>query len=318
MISVIIPTYNRVHYLQEAIESVLRQTYKDFEIIIVDDASTDNTKEIVLSYGDRVRYVCQDNKERAAARNNGIIHAKGGYIAFLDSDDIWLPNHLQVCLHTLNSSQDAGLAFSGSCIIDENGKIISKVKLCSFNGFVLNNIVSKFSSGGCNASSCLIKKEIFNRVGYFNEDRALSGSEDWEIWVRIAASTKFISTNLYTVKLRFHKEKSSINADKMAKSMTKALDTIYNNADILPKIKDLKKQAYSSLYTIIAINYYASGNMEAARKYLKSAVINYPTSIFTNKYLSYTLLRSLLGSKLSFYFRRAKWMFNSKLYNPIK
>lgn len=299
--------------MKEAIESVLRQTVQDFEIIVVDDNSTDNTEEIVAAYKDRVKYIFQENKERAAARNNGIFHSEGEYIALLDSDDLWLPNHLEVCLKALKGIPDAGLSFSGSYVIDEENKIISKMKLRQFNGYALREIVSKHFSGGCNASSCLIKREIFNRVGYFNENRALSGSEDWEMWVRIAAYKKFVSTNAYTVKLRFHGGKSSIKADGMAKSMKMALDLVYGNSELLPKIMDLRKKAYSSLYVIIAINYYASGDMKTARRYLKEALRNNPLSIFTNKYIVYTFFRSLLGSRLSLVFRRAKWAFSSKL-----
>ena len=315
MISVVIPAYNRAGYLQDAVESVLNQTFQDFEIIVVDDSSTDNTKEVIAGYKDRVRYIFQDNKKQGAARNNGIMHAGGNYIAFLDSDDMWDPNHLEACFNALRHAPEAGLSFSGSYIIDEEGKIISKTKARYCNGFVLKNIISEFSAGGCNASSCLIRRDVFNNVGYFIEDRSLCGSEDWEMWARIAAFTKFVSTNVHTVKIRYHRQKSSLTVDSMARSMTKALDTVYANADILPKIKNIKGQAYSSLYTVIAIDCYASGNMVAARKYLKQAIVEYFPSLFFNKYVTYTLLRSLLGPGLSRRIREVRRMINTKLLN---
>lgn len=315
MISVIIPTYNRARYLAVAIDSVLAQTCQDFEIIVVDDCSTDNTKEIIAGYKDRVRYIFQENKERGAARNNGIVNCRGKYIALLDSDDYWLPAHLEYCLNALNSEPNAKLSFSGSYIVDTDGKILSKMNLRISKGHVLRNIVSEFSSGGCNASSCLIDRDIFGEVGMFNEDRALSGSEDWEMWVRIAAQTKFIPTNEYTAMIRFHDEKSSLNADNMANSMKLAMDAVYNNMDIFPKIKNIKKKAYSSMYTVIATNYYSTGNMLVSRKYIKKAILSNPRSIFINKYLVYTLLRSCLGTKLSFYFRKIKWMINNIIYH---
>ncbi len=311
-ISVIIPTYNRVAYLKEAIESVLRQTFQDIEIIVVDDNSTDNTREMVASYKDRVKYVFQENKERGAARNNGIIHSEGEYIALLDSDDMWLPNHLEICLRALKEAPEADLSFSGSYIIDEKSGIISKMKLSRFNGHVLKDIVSNYSSGGCNASSCLIRKNIFSRTGYFREEKELSGSEDWEMWARISAFAKFVSTNAYTTMVRFHGEKSSINADRMAKSMKMALDLVYENSEIFPKIKEMKKQAYGCLYTVIGINYYASGNMKTARRYLREAVRAAPLSMFKNRYIIYTFLRSLLGSRFSSSIRKAKWALGSK------
>lgn len=312
-VSVVIPTYNRARFLKAAIDSVLRQTFQDIEIIVVDDKSTDNTREIVEAYGDRVKYILQENKERGAARNNGIIHSEGEYIALLDSDDLWLPNHLESCIKALRNTPDAALSFSGSYVADEEGRIISRMKLSPFNGYALERIVSRYSSGGCNASSCLIRKDIFNKAGYFSEDKALSGSEDWEMWARISAYAKIVSTNTYTVMVRFHKKNSSINADRMAKSMKMALDLIYGNPEILPKINNLKERAYSSLYAVTAINYYASGDMKNVRRFLRKAIESCPSAFFTNKYIAYTFLRSLLGFRISSRIRRAKWALGSKV-----
>jgi glycosyltransferase involved in cell wall biosynthesis len=311
-ISVVIPTYNRAEYLRQALDGVLAQTFKDYDIIVVDDNSTDGTKELVASYGANVRYICQENKERGAGRNNGVKNSESEYIAFLDSDDMWLSNHLEVCLEALKQDRDAGLSFSGSYIVDENGNIISKMGLRPFNGYVLRDIVAAYSSGGCNASSCLIRKKVFDRAGYFSEDRDLSGSEDWEMWARLSSYTKFVWTGKYTAKIRFHTLKSSINADKMAKSMKMALDLLYDNSDISPKIEDLRDRAYSRLYTVTAINYYAAGDMGTARRYIKEAVKIHPASLFTNRYIMYTFLRSLLGRGITSKIRAAKWSLGGK------
>jgi len=312
-ISVVIPTYNRVKYLKQALDSVLGQTFKDFDIIVVDDNSTDGTKELVASYGGNVRYIPQENRERGAARNNGIRNSDSEYIAFLDSDDMWLPDHLEVCLKALRRDPEAGLSFSGSYIVDEEGKIISKLGLRPFNGYVSKYIIAEYSSGGCNASSCLIRKKVFDKAGYFSEDRALSGSEDWEMWARISSCTKFIWAGKYSAKIRFHTQKSSIDAGRMAKSMKMALDLLYGNPDIRRKIGGLRDKAYSSLYVVTAINYYAAGDMKTARHYLKEAVKIRPASLFTNRYIFYTFLRSLLGRDISLKLRTAKWFLGEKL-----
>lgn len=103
--SIIIPTYNRAAFLPKAIESVLTQTYTDWELIIVDDGSTDNTKDVVSQYGDsRITYLYQENAERSAARNNGIVHAKGEYVCFMDSDNVILPNRLQLLSETITKT----------------------------------------------------------------------------------------------------------------------------------------------------------------------------------------------------------------------
>ncbi len=108
-VSVIIPTYNRAHFLCEALDSALSQTFKDFEIIIVDDGSTDNTKQVLEKYGSRIYYIYQENKGRAEARNTGIRRAKGEHIAFLDDDDIWLPNKLEKQVFFLDARPDIGI-----------------------------------------------------------------------------------------------------------------------------------------------------------------------------------------------------------------
>lgn len=103
--SIVIPTYNRAAFLPKAIESVLNQTYTNWELIIVDDGSTDNTREVVSQYNDgRITYIYQQNAERSAARNNGIAHAKGDYVCFLDSDNVMLPNRLQLLAETITQT----------------------------------------------------------------------------------------------------------------------------------------------------------------------------------------------------------------------
>ena len=103
--TIIIPTYNRAAFLPNAIESVLAQTYTNWELIVVDDGSTDNTKDVVSQYSDsRIIYIYQQNAERSAARNNGIAHAKGDYVCFLDSDNVMLPNRLQLLSETITKT----------------------------------------------------------------------------------------------------------------------------------------------------------------------------------------------------------------------
>ena len=112
-VSVIIPAYNASKFIREAINSVLNQTYKDYEIIVVDgrDGSTDNTREIVAEYGDAVRYFRQEDRGLSDARNKGILNSKGEYIAFLDSDDLWSENKLALQVEFLDSHRDVGLVF---------------------------------------------------------------------------------------------------------------------------------------------------------------------------------------------------------------
>ena len=185
-ISVIIPTYNRAHLIAKAISSVLDQTYHDFELIVVDDGSTDNTMEVINGFNDpRIRYIRHDkNKGAAAARNTGIKAAIGSYIAFQDSDDEWLPDKLEKQLQAFNdASPKVGVVYSGVWRIVEGNKIIytgypDKKKE---DGDLHYSLLKK---GTIYLQSAMIKKECFDKAGMFDEE--IPAAEDWELWIRIS------------------------------------------------------------------------------------------------------------------------------------
>ena len=140
MISIVLPSYNRAHILPKAVESILRQTYKDFELIIVDDGSSDNTCEVVKSFDDnRIVYVRQENAGACVARNNGIDHARGEYIAFQDSDDIWHQDKLEKQLKTLQE-KNADIVF---CRMNRmsGGKIVGLVSDYFKEGFLSKDVM---------------------------------------------------------------------------------------------------------------------------------------------------------------------------------
>ena len=185
-VSVIIPTYNRAHLVGRAIRSVLNQTYQDFELIVVDDGSTDNTEEVVKGFNDdRIRYICHDeNKGGSAARNTGIKIALGEYIAFLDSDDEWLPEKLRRQIGTLQklSKEWAGVC-TGFWLID-GGSVIKYTPPLPRNLFT--ELLSRcFLYSG---STLLIRKVLLDEIGGFDE--ALPRHQDWDLLLRISKTHK--------------------------------------------------------------------------------------------------------------------------------
>lgn len=182
MVSVIIPTYNRAEMLKEAIISVLNQSYQNFEIIIIDDGSKDNTKDIVKSFKDkRLKYIWQKNSGRpASARNSGLKVAKGEYIALLDSDDIWLNHKLETQIKTFDSNSNIlavatnYMYFPSSPINAENLKI-RKDRILSFKNMLRSNTI--------NNSSVLIKKMAIDSIGLQDESTRIL--EDYEYWLRL-------------------------------------------------------------------------------------------------------------------------------------
>ncbi|WP_025209156.1 glycosyltransferase [Hippea sp. KM1] len=192
-VSVILPTYNREKTVSRAIESVLAQTFTDFELIIIDDGSTDNTKEIVNKFKDeRIVYVrYNENRERSAARNSGIKISRGKYIAFLDSDDEWIRDKLKKQVNLVeNSKENVGVVYTGYTQVWDNlnGRKITNPFIDSVEKLE-GNIYEELKKGDfVLPSSVLVKKKVFEKVGLFDEK--IYAGEAWDLWVRI--SEKFL------------------------------------------------------------------------------------------------------------------------------
>lgn len=189
-VSVIIPIYNRAQYLPDAINSVLNQSYKDFEIIIVDDGSIDNTREMsegfVRQYPLVIRYFLQENKGPSCARNKGIAEAKGKYIAFLDADDEWLPEYLEKSMYALKENNCQWVSSVASrVVLDEQEKEIEKRIIHSDSIDKYKDIFSALLKGNViGGIGVVVFKECFSLTGYFNENLRIA--EDWEICIRLA------------------------------------------------------------------------------------------------------------------------------------
>ena len=181
-VSVIIPTYNRKNLLKRALHSVGSQTFVPHEIIVVDDGSSDGTKDWVLERFPYVRYIYQDNSGVSSARNAGIKEAKGSWIAFLDSDDEWMPNKLEQQKGVINSFQEAWLCHTNEIWIRNGVRVNQMKKHQKYGGNVFENCLDICR---ISPSSVLIKKEVFEMVGLFDE--SLKVCEDYDLWLRITA-----------------------------------------------------------------------------------------------------------------------------------
>lgn len=291
LVSIIIPGYNRAEYIAETIESVLAQTYRNIEIIVVDDGSTDNTKEIVAEYLPKVQYIWQENSERGASRNHGLRLAKGEFISFLDSDDLWLPNKIEEDLEFLDNSSAVGVIYTDICLIDAKGNYLKLIKRKGFRGKVTEKLLEdNFVSIGAHLS----RTQLIREIGGFREERQLSGSEDWEMWVRLSTVTDFAYLPKATTKIRTHEANTMSNAGGMNNSMDYALEIFRNSKYLTAKQKKIlsKTKAYVSL--INAINYCSVKESRKAATFLKRAFRNNFKVIFDPRF-SYTILRLIKG-----------------------
>lgn len=189
-VSVIIPTYNRASFLKESVQSVLNQTFKDFEIIIINNYSIDNTLEVICSFNDnRIKTLnFRNHGVIAKSRNHGLMNSTGKYIGFLDDDDMWCPEKLEIQIKYLESHPEFGLVYSNALIIDAKG---------NQRGLVLNNGRAKegrifqdlLNGKYIPIPTVLMKRKLLESNGLFNEESSIIAIEDYEYWVR--ASLKF-------------------------------------------------------------------------------------------------------------------------------
>jgi glycosyltransferase involved in cell wall biosynthesis len=181
LVTVIIPTYNRAWCLQEAADSVLAQEFKDFELIVVDDGSTDATAALLAAYGDRVRVLRQANRGVSAARNAGIAAARGKLIAFLDSDDIWLPRKLSAQVHFFQSHPDALIHQTEELWVKNGRRVNPGQRHRKRNGMIF---APSLELCLVSPSAVMVRRALFDRVGLFDE--SLPACEDYDLWLRVS------------------------------------------------------------------------------------------------------------------------------------
>lgn len=182
-VSVIIPTYNRLTMLKEAVDSVLAQDFEDLELIVVDDGSTDGTFEEMRSYGGRVKLLQHPhNKGVSAARNRGILHARGKYIALLDSDDLWVKGKLKIQAAFLDDNPQYPLCYTDEVWIRKGKRVNPMVKHAKYSGWIFEKCLPLCT---VSPSSAVMRKTLFKRIGLFDE--ALPVCEDYDFWLRVSA-----------------------------------------------------------------------------------------------------------------------------------
>jgi glycosyltransferase involved in cell wall biosynthesis len=180
-VSVILPTYNRAWILKEAIDSVLAQDFKDFELIVVDDGSTDDTGQILDSYDQDLMVLHQSNRGVSAARNRGIDAAAGRLIAFLDSDDLWLPRKLTTQVNFFNSNPAAVINQTEEIWIRNGIRVNPRTRHHKFSGMIFEKSLALCL---VSPSAVMMKRSLFEEVGLFDED--LPACEDYDLWLRIS------------------------------------------------------------------------------------------------------------------------------------
>ncbi|BAI62003.1 putative glycosyltransferase [Methanocella paludicola SANAE] len=234
-VSIIIPAYNQQEYIQSALSSVIDQTLKDWEAIIVNDGSTDNTDIIAQEFikkDSRFNYIYQDNKGLSEARNTGLKLAKGKYVVFLDSDDILDTQMLELTTGYLEKHVNIDIVNGAWDQIDDNGKAISR----RFGPIIRKNyLYDLMLTNLFPVHSLLIKKAVFDYCGFF--DVALNSHEDWDMWLRaLSNGYKMGYLNHLIAHYRIHPQSMTKNKQRMINSTCQVLDKTFKPSNI-DKIK---------------------------------------------------------------------------------
>ena len=303
-VSVIIPTYNQSTLLSEAIKSVLSQTFTDYELIIIDDESTDNTKEIVADYQkdtDKIRYVFQKNGGPSAARNTGIKKSNGEYIAFLDHDDLWLPDKLMKQVKFLDNNMNYAMVFAD--VYEFNGNIITEEKKLReidrrhMSGYILKYLILRCFIP---SPSVMIRKSIVKEIGYF--DTRFLFSQDWDYYIRVARKHEIGFLDEVLVGYRRHSGNITNNLELHIKERHRIVDSAFDRKIMPQSLSKYKRLSHGFICFEHGEEYVIRGSHAKARPAIIKSLYYNPLSIKT-----YCLLfKALLSPKFLAWLKHKK------------
>lgn len=286
-IAVVIPAYNQAQFLPDAIDSVLGQSFINFELVVVDDGSTDETPQVLASIRDpRVRVVRQKNAGLAGARNTGIRETSAPLLTFLDSDDLFMPDSLAVLHAYLQQHPDVGLVSGGRKLIGPDGTVLREITRSTgheLKDLLLNN---PFAVG-----SWLLRRDWVDRVGVF--DPSLRALEDWDLYLRLSlAGCRMAWIGGIMMAYRFHPAQMTREVERMRTSRLAVLDKFFARTDLPEEARALRDQATAAILVKVALLAFMVGSYDVARTDLATAISLDPT-LRANEYQRF--INALMG-----------------------
>jgi len=296
-ISVVIPAYNAGHTILETIASVQKQTFSDFELIVINDGSTDRTLELLSTVRDpRIKVFSDPNGGLPVARNRGISHATGEFITFLDADDLWTPDKLELQLAALQQHSEAGVAYSWTYFMDDQGKSFHVDEPIFFEGNVYAQLLLRnFLASGSNP---LIRRQAIESAGEF--DPTLKSAEDWDYWLRLAPCWGFVVVPKPQIFYRQSSGAMSSKVEVMEKYNLIVLERAFQSAPA--ELQSLKNQSLAAVYQYMAqlclTRVSGSDRAKQAAQKLQLAIRLYPQTL-RNRKTQVLLIKLLLVRILS-------------------
>jgi len=304
-VSVIIPTYNHAKYVGRAIDSVLAQTYKNYEIIVIDDGSTDNTKEVLKEFIAKIEYVYQENRGLSAARNTGIKRSRGEYLVFLDADDYLPSEKLAVQVELLDKHPEIGWVYSDGYYVDEKGNILERAserfkKPKSPEGDIFFDLLS---GNFIPVNTVMVRRKCMD-VGFFDE--SLTSYEDCDFWLRVSADYKVKYIDKPMAFINDRKESMSKDTVKTKSNKIRVIDKMRRLYPHLVRahLKFVNKTLLADCYNWIGFKYYHDGKFNEAISKLLNSIKRYPLQKKAYLYLLFAFLKSFRKKILNLKIRK--------------
>jgi glycosyltransferase involved in cell wall biosynthesis len=282
LVSVIVPAYNAAKYLAQNIESVLRQTYRNFELLVVDDGSTDDTAEVVARYGDRVIYFRKPNGGGASARNYGIARSRGEFIAPLDADDYWLPGKLERTMAVFEKTA-ADVVFTACTYVDDDGRRLFDYfprfrKHHLYNDLLLRNFIPN--------GTVLMRRKIVESIGGYDERIFIPN--DWDLWLRLAEVCRIEYLPEPLTCYRRAASSISLDVERQHREQLMVVDKVERRNRLLPK--EALTRARASLYYKLG---YSTLRIGESRRAFRSLIAS--LRIYSRDWKTWALLGMLLS-----------------------
>ncbi|HUU49642.1 MAG TPA: glycosyltransferase [Nitrospinota bacterium] len=265
LVSIIMPTYNRRELLSEAIGSVLNQTYENFQLVIVDDGSTDGTKDMIKEYRDpRIKYIFQKNRGVSGARNRGVFESSGEYVSFLDSDDLWKRDKLKIQTDLMNNKNDIFISYTDEIWMRKGIRVNPMNKHKKYSGWIFEKCLSLCI---VSPSSVMMRRELFNDIGLFDE--SLPVCEDYDMWLRISSQYPvFLIDKKLIIKRGGHPGQLSKRSWGNDIYRVKALLKILKDDHLSQNYRKKAREELIKKCRILANGYFKRGKIKKGNQYI--------------------------------------------------
>lgn len=271
-VSVIIPNYNYAKYISKAIDSVLAQTYTNTEVIVVDDGSKDESHTILRGYGDKIKFLEQQNQGVSLARNNGVANSSGAFVAFLDADDMWLPAKLERQMQKFFDDKEIGLVHCSMSYIDPDDEVCGEERNGK-QGWLAEEIL-KFKEGvviGA-GSTGVVRRDVFDEVGGF--DRRCSTAADWDFCYQVATKYKIGFVPDALVLYRLHGSNMHSNIGVMEHDMMIGFEKAFSGETSADR-----RECFGNLHKTLAGSYFYAGQYTAFLRHSIKSIWNRPSNL---------------------------------------